>query len=240
MNSNNSGGKLEGFFTGKGFYIVLILCAAVIGVSAWMMAAGDQTMKEEISAMNRESVDKQRVETVIIPPQREAKQPVDEVYEESVEVMAEPESVTETVEEAPVAAPAPWRWPVSGELDRSHSSKQLRYDSTMRDWRGHEGVGNLAPLGTTGTAAHAGTVESVEKDDLMGTVVTVSHGDGGKSIYANLADTPAVQAGDWLEPGAVIGAVGDTALAEIGQETHLHFAVVVDGVSVDPLDYLPA
>ena len=41
MSSNSSGKKLEGFFTGKGFYIVLFLCAAVIGVSAWMMAAGD-------------------------------------------------------------------------------------------------------------------------------------------------------------------------------------------------------
>lgn len=34
MSSNSSGKKLEGFFTGKGFYIVLFLCAAVIGVSA--------------------------------------------------------------------------------------------------------------------------------------------------------------------------------------------------------------
>ena len=32
MSSNSSGKKLEGFFTGKGFYIVLFLCAAVIGV----------------------------------------------------------------------------------------------------------------------------------------------------------------------------------------------------------------
>ena len=29
MSSNSSGKKLEGFFTGKGFYIVLFLCAAV-------------------------------------------------------------------------------------------------------------------------------------------------------------------------------------------------------------------
>ena len=32
MSSNSSGKRLEGFFTGKGFYIVLFLCAAVIGV----------------------------------------------------------------------------------------------------------------------------------------------------------------------------------------------------------------
>ena len=41
------------------------------------------------------------------------------------------------------------------------------------------------------------------------------------------------------KPGDVIGAVGATALGEIGQGTHLHFAVTVDGVNVNPLDYLP-
>ena len=33
MNSRSSGEKLEAFFNGKGFYIVLFLCAAVIGAS---------------------------------------------------------------------------------------------------------------------------------------------------------------------------------------------------------------
>ena len=82
-------------------------------------------------------------------------------------------------------------------------------------------------------------VESVEQDDLMGTVVTVSHGDGTRTVYANLADTPAVKAGDRVELGAVIGAVGDTALCEVGQGTHLHFSITMDGASVDPLRYLP-
>lgn len=244
MNSNSSGGKLEGFFTGKGFYIVLFLCAAVIGVSAWMMAAGNRTMKEEITAMNQETLDKRKVETVVIPPQREERQSVGEIYEEPVQVIA-PETETEQ-ESVPVLAqeetkaPAAFQWPLSGELERSHSSKTLHYDVTMRDWRTHEGIDILAPLGETVFAAHAGTVESVVKDDLMGTVVTVSHGDGGRTIYANLAEVPAVNPGDWVEPGSVIGAVGTTALAEIGQQTHLHFAVTVDGVSVDPLEYLPA
>ena len=50
MSSNGSGKKLEGFFTGKGFYIVLFLCAAVIGVSAWMMAAGNEAMGKHSAA----------------------------------------------------------------------------------------------------------------------------------------------------------------------------------------------
>ena len=46
MSIYSSGRKLEGFFTGKGFYIVLFLCAAVIGLSAWMMANGRETMDD--------------------------------------------------------------------------------------------------------------------------------------------------------------------------------------------------
>ena len=45
MNSSSSGKSPEKFLTGKGFYIVLFLCAAVIGVSAWVMATGNEAMK---------------------------------------------------------------------------------------------------------------------------------------------------------------------------------------------------
>ena len=72
MASNSSGKKLEGFFTGKGFYIVLFLCAAVIGVSAWMMAAGDVAMKNEVPVRSNVNMENKRVETVIIPAETAA------------------------------------------------------------------------------------------------------------------------------------------------------------------------
>lgn len=243
MNSKSSGGKLEAFFTGKGFYIVLLLCAAIIGGSAWMMAAGERNMAEEISVMNQDSLEKQTVETVILPPVQEDIQPAmapeTQVTRPASDIPEEPEERVETLSEAE-EAPAPvYLWPVSGQVERWHNSSILTYDTTMRDWRTHEGIDIMAPLGETVTAAHAGSVESIVEDDLYGTVVTVSHGDGGRTVYANLAEVPAVSVGDWVEPGDVIGAVGTTALGEIGQGTHLHFAVTVDGVNVNPLDYLP-
>ena len=67
----------------------------------------------------------------------------------------------------------------------------------------------------------------------------IRHRDGLESVYANLAATPTVAVGDQVVVGQVIGAVGDTALCEIGQPSHLHFAITADGVAVDPLDYLP-
>jgi len=247
MNSKSSGKGLEGFLMGKGFYIVLFLCAAVIGLSAWMMAAGNETMEDRSDL----SLNNYRVETVLITPDVDAPR---------VEVMAVPEETPapvlaeEDAETLPVMEEAEEEtlpvfneaemsvtlWPVEGELERIYDVDHLHYDVTMRDWRTHEGLDILAPLGETVRAAMAGVVRFVEADDYYGTYVTVDHGDGTSALYANLAAIPAVSVGDWVQPGDVIGAVGTTALCEIGQGTHLHFAVYLDGESVNPLDYLPA
>ena len=246
MNSNSSGRGLERFLAGKGFYIVLFLCAAVIGLSAWMAAVGNGTMESKNQSTDV-SLDKRKVETIIITP---APLP------EKVETMAAPEVSEEAVENAAAETDQAvleevWQedepseepvtvWPVQGEIERGHDVERLHYDVTLRDWRTHEGVDILAPLGETVFAARSGVVQDVRQDDLYGTVVTVDHGDGSSALYANLADMPAVSAGDWVDAGDVIGAVSTTALCEIGQGTHLHFAMYLDGESVDPLDYLPA
>ena len=243
MNSKSSGKGLEGFLMGKGFYIVLFLCAAVIGLSAWMMTAGNETM-EDLAGIDA-NLNDYRVETVLITP---------DVQAPKVEVMAIPEPTAEPViEEIEEPVQPVWAeeeevlpdmsvtvWPVEGELERLYDVDHLHYDVTMRDWRTHDGLDILAPLGQTVCAAMPGVVRFVQDDGFYGTFVTVDHGDGTCAVYANLASMPAVSVGDWVQAGDVIGAVGTTALCEIGQGTHLHFAVYLDGESVDPLDYLPA
>ena len=249
MNSRGSGKKLEGFFTGKGFYIVLFLCAAVIGVSAWMMATGNETMENDPVRNNSVNLDDKRVETVIVPAQSgtaetgalEADAP--EVNTEGLAENAEvqdSEAVAAVEEQPVVEAAAPiYVWPVAGQVERAHSSDTLSYDQTLRDWRTHEGIDIIAELGAPVVAAHSGSVESIVQDSLYGTVVTVSHGDGTRTIYANLAENPPVNVGDWIDCGTTIGAVGSTALCEISQTSHLHFAITVNGTAADPMDYLP-
>ena len=249
MNSRGSGKKLEGFFTGKGFYIVLFLCAAVIGVSAWMMATGNETMENDPVRNNSVNLDDKRVETVIVPAQSgtaetgalEADAP--EVNTEGLAENAEvqdSEAVAAVEEQPVVEAAAPiYVWPVAGQVERAHSSDTLSYDQTLRDWRTHEGIDIIAELGAPVVAAHSGSVESIVQDSLYGTVVTVSHGDGTRTIYANLAENPSVTVGDWIDCGTTIGSVGSTALCEISQTSHLHFAITVNGTAADPMDYLP-
>lgn len=252
MNSRGSGKKLEGFFTGKGFYIVLFLCAAVIGVSAWMMATGNETMENDPVRNNSVNLDDKRVETVIVPAQSGTAETGTEALEAdapavNTEGLAETTEVQDSeavaaVEEQPaVEAAAPiYVWPVAGQVERAHSSETLSYDQTLRDWRTHEGIDIIAELGSPVVAAHSGTVESIVRDSLYGTVLTVAHGDGTRTVYANLAEDPPVNVGDWIDCGAVIGSVGSTALCEVSQASHLHFAITVNGAAADPMDYLPA
>ena len=75
-------------------------------------------------------------------------------------------------------------------------------------------------------------------DDLMGTTVTIDHGKGMESIYANLSPSLNVQAGTEVDAGTVLGTVGTSAIAESASPSHLHFALREYGVTIDPGHYL--
>jgi murein DD-endopeptidase MepM/ murein hydrolase activator NlpD len=255
--------KMEHFVNGKGFYIVLTACIAVIGISAWVLvfynADTDVTANEDyvsVSADASDTLSVPEVTEIIIPSVTETTAPTDETTE-TANPISVPEEVPEEIEETPQPQEAPdehkeettendsatsdliFIWPVSGELEVDYSPASLIYSRTMADWRTHDGIDIAAQIGTRVMAVAAGTVESVRSDDMLGTVVTIDHGNGLQSVYANLAATPTVKEGDAVTMGSVIGSVGDTALGESGEVTHLHFAMTLNGSPVDPTDYLP-
>ena len=69
--------------------------------------------------------------------------------------------------------------------------------------------------------------------------VVLDHGNGLITTYCNLAGSPAVQAGQTVEAGEIIGAVGGSAIAESSLEPHLHLEASLNGQVVDPREYLP-
>jgi murein DD-endopeptidase MepM/ murein hydrolase activator NlpD len=68
--------------------------------------------------------------------------------------------------------------------------------------------------------------------------VEITHKDNVKSVYQNLSPEASVSVGKTVLAGEKIGTVGDSAIIEIADEAHLHFEMLVNGVSVNPLDYL--
>lgn len=230
---NGRSKRTDKFFAGKGFYIVLALCIAVIGISAVSIALNSDGGKAPeldpgLSLSNP-------TEPIATPPVVTPTPNVKTDIEEDNGAVVSTWKSSETYEQ-----PATWVWPVKGEIERRYSVETLAYDVTMKDWRTHDGVDVLADKGTVVRAASDGTVESITQDDLYGTTVTIDHGNGLKSTYSNLADKPTVKQGDSVGAGDVIGSVGATALCEVGQGSHVHIAMSKDGNSVDPTKYLPS
>ena len=220
--------RIGDFMEGKGFYIVLFLCVAAIGISGYYLFS---------------SLDMRDGDAAVAAPTQVVVMPTVQPVKPTVAPTPAP-----TAKPTPAATPAPtpaapaasvFTWPVKGQVVADYSLEVLAYDETMGDWRTHSGIDIAAPVGTQVLAVSAGTVASVEQDDLMGTTVVIAHAGGVESIYANLAAVPTVEAGDQVSIGAVIGAVGTTAVAESARAPHLHFEMREDGESVDPVSYLP-
>lgn len=235
MKKTNAG-KLLDFFSGKGFYIVLFLCVAAIGISGYMLLfstgesgnpGGEGQSLSESSDANEAGGSATVVVTVTpsaIPP-----------------TVAPQPTPAATVAPSKIAVtPAVIVWPLRGEIIEAFSVTELVYNKTLGDWRTHGGIDIAAAVGTEVVAASSGTVQEVVVDSLMGTMVIIDHGSGVTTIYANLQTAPTVKASDRVATGDVIGAVGNTAIAECALAAHLHFEVRKDGVAVDPLEYLPA
>ena len=240
--------RAEQFFAGKGFYIVLFLCVAVIGVSAWSMLTGNGTAGVRDSEVGIAAANMEPAATLLpeVPPATAAPKPAATPAPTEAPVQATPAPATapapaaEAKTSAPAAAPDYFIWPVAGPIENGYSIEVLVFNDTMRDWRTHDGVDIACDLGTQVKAIANGTVSDVYRDDLYGTTVVIAHQNGVVSQYSNLAATPTVAAGDAVSVGQVIGAVGDTALAEAGEVCHLHLGMTKDGISVDPMDYLPS
>lgn len=130
--------------------------------------------------------------------------------------------------------------PTSGVVSKKHDAVAPVYSVTMNDWRVHQGIDIATSLGAEVKATAAGTVKEVFTDPWMGQCVSVDHGNGVVSIYKNLAETlpDGVTVGASVSAGQTIGAVGETARIEIGEEAHLHFEIESDGKQADPLSYI--
>ena len=101
--------------------------------------------------------------------------------------------------------------------------------------RSHEGIDIDGVTGDPVVAAAAGRVIFAGPYAGYGNAVAVDHGGGVRSLYAHLSGI-AVGVGDDVAKGQLIGAVGCTGRC-FGD--HLHFEILIDGVPVDPLLYLP-
>ena len=215
-------------FSGKGYYIALILCAAAIGITGYLYSK-NANKSEEVTIQ----------ETM-------GNAQVLETQEEDIPVIATQPVTQGTPQEAPTQAPTQatvpqtirTASPIEGNEVAAYSMDCLSYNQTTRDWRVHNGVDIAAPEGTQVLAAAEGTVYAAYEDDTMGYTVVIRHTGGYTTTYSSLSEELAVKTGDTVTLGQAIGCVGDTALVETAIGSHVHFGVTYQNTPMDPNEFL--
>lgn len=258
MKEKHSQHRQGGFAEGKGFYIVLFLCVAAIGVSGYYLfsslaapvggfgeepatvVSGEANLTQPTPKPTATGTGKTPEPTPQPTPQPQSTGDTAKPQESKPEQTPPP--VSEDQEDAApdeaAAAARAYVWPVQGQVERDFSLEVFAYDETMGDWRTHSGLDIAAQVGTPVSACAGGTVSDVTTDAMLGKTVRLDHGMGTESLYANLAEEVNVKVGDTVQAGDVLGTVGTTARAESASPSHLHFALMEYGVSIDPLNYL--
>lgn len=231
--------RFSDFIEGKGFYIVLALCLAAIGLSGWFLFSSLTGEQEEQPVGGTASITVTPAPTPVatVTP---VKPTVTATPRPTATVPAVAATPSATVQPTPTpkSAPTSLTWPVQGEVLTNYSVETLAYDVTMADWRTHAGVDIAAAAGTEVRAPASGVVVEVTEDVMLGTTVVIDHGGDLTTTCANLASVPTVEVGDEVTVGDIIGSVGNTAIAESALASHLHFSVEREGQSVDPIELL--
>ena len=115
----------------------------------------------------------------------------------------------------------------------------------------HQGNDLMAPKMTEVYAAADGVVKWIRDRGSAGRYIVIDHGEGWETWYMHLNnDHPgtddgaapmdlgvAVEEGDEVEAGDLIGWVGDSGNAE-GSSSHTHFELHRNGSPIDPHEYL--
>lgn len=159
-----------------------------------------------------------------------------------------------------VADDSAWWWPIGSSTATQEniyggspiSSKSTSYPDGISSYFGsrvqptsgastnHGAIDIPVGTGTPIIATKSGTVISLNNSYKMGTgtklgnSVFIDHGEGIVSLYGHLLSVE-VNVGEYVSQGQLIGYSDNTGTST---GPHLHFGIIVNGVAVDPLNYV--
>lgn len=129
-------------------------------------------------------------------------------------------------------ASTPSIWPTRGRVTSEFGPRRSPFTG-IREF--HDGIDIAAPRGTPIYATADGTVGIAVYRRGIGNHIIIEHGYGYQTLYGHLSAF-AVSRGDMVYKGQLIAYMGNT-----GRSTgpHLHYTVFLNGVAVNPREYLP-
>lgn len=210
--------KTAKFLAGKGFYLVLAVCMAVMGIAVY--SALDAT---ELKAPEESSSISEAPSEITVPsiPQNSESQ-----EEPPPEESSPADTDTDT---------GYFIMPIEAQVIKGYDSQYLQYSATYNDMRLHTGT-DLKPIGSNDVlSAGKGVVTLVEENTLFGNVITVDHYDGILIRYCGINNIT-VKANDEVQAGDILGEVG-TVTNESSDGAHIHIEVFKDGKAVNPEEF---
>lgn len=224
------------FLNGKGFYAVL---AVIILGAAFASYLAINSMMTDISMQNKKAQEGKQwgfEDAQVEKKQEDIKQPSSQSSSQNTQPSSISQSNSHKAQDESSKPQEPlmpsYALPMSGAVIASFSGDELVFNSTMSDWRTHNGADFAATAGAEVKASMAATVTKAYFDDMWGGVVELS--DGSVTVRVmGLTQKLRVQEGNTVAQGAIIGNLGETA-AESALESHLHVEVEQNGEFVNP------
>lgn len=130
------------------------------------------------------------------------------------------------------------QWPVEGQVLLDYNMEHTIYFPTLNEYKYSPAIAVGAEEGTPVLAVANGKVVSVVNNEETGLTMTVDLGNGYQAVYGQLKDT-AFEPEGYMEAGATLGYVSEPTKYYSKEGSNLYFAMTKDGVSIDPLEYLP-
>ncbi len=144
-------------------------------------------------------------------------------YKEAMEIYSN--SVQDTLFQTP------FQKPLNSKIT-SHYGNARTYNGQLKSF--HGGTDFRAPIGTNITASNSGVIRLAKQRFLSGGSVLIDHGGGIFTKYFHLSEI-FVTPGQFVEKGELLAKSGNTGRSS---GPHLHFGVAVNGVDVNPLDFI--
>lgn len=148
---------------------------------------------------------------------------------------------TETVQSVPevnFTESSLMQWPVEGQVLLDYNMEHTIYFPTLNEYKYSPAIAVGAEEGTPVLAVANGKVVSIVNNEETGLTMTVDLGNGYQVVYGQLKDT-VFEPESYMEAGATLGYVNEPTKYYSKEGSNLYFAMTKDGVSVDPLEYLP-
>lgn len=127
--------------------------------------------------------------------------------------------------------------PMQSEIYRTYLENYVQ--NGFNGFDQHEGLDFSAKVGDSVYAVADGVVKKVISRG-PNYFVRIEHGDGLVSVYWGVEATEGIIEGSEVKKGELIGTISENPIdAELYDGPHLHFAMTLNNVNVNPLDYLP-